>query len=76
MEMRQKLSHFLYTDDLKQLGRNEDDLENEVKFVKAISKDINMNVGLEKHAKIYLNKGGVQNNTFIYIYIYIYRKHI
>ena len=28
MELRGKISHFLYTNDLKLLGRNEDDLEN------------------------------------------------
>ena len=38
-------------DDLKLLGRNEDDLENEIKTVNAIS-----NFGLEEHAKICLKK--------------------
>ena len=33
-------------EDLKLLGRSEDDLENEIKIVKAISKDINMNFRL------------------------------
>ena len=60
-----KISHFLYTNDLKLLGRNEDNLENEIKIVKAINKDSNMNFGLEKHAKICLNKGEVQNNIYI-----------
>ena len=40
-----KTSHLLYMDDLKLLGRNENDLENEVKIVQTISKDINMNFG-------------------------------
>jgi len=35
----------------KLLGRNENDVENEIKILKAISKDINMNFGLEKCAK-------------------------
>jgi len=35
-------------DDFKLLGSNEDDLENEIKIVKAVSKDINMIFGLEK----------------------------
>ena len=65
MELRGKISHFLYTNDLKLLGRNEDDLEYKMKIVKAISRAINMNFGLEKHAKICLNKGGVQNNIYI-----------
>ena len=38
-----KISHLLYMDDLKLLGRSEHDLQNEIKIVKAIRKDINMN---------------------------------
>jgi len=41
-------------DDLKLLSRSEDDLENEIKIVKAISTDINMNFVLEKCARICL----------------------
>ena len=37
----------LYMDGLKLLGRSEDDLENEIKIVKANRKDANMNFGLE-----------------------------
>jgi hypothetical protein len=48
-------------DDLKLLGRNDDDLENEIKIVIAIGKDINMNFGLEKCARIFLKKGRVQS---------------
>jgi len=54
-----EVSHLLYMDDLKLLGRNEDDLENEIKIVQAISKDIYMKSGLEKCAKICLKKGRV-----------------
>jgi hypothetical protein len=32
-------------DDLKLLGRNENDLQNEIKIVQSISEDINMNLG-------------------------------
>jgi hypothetical protein len=42
-------------DGLKLLSRNQDDLENEIKIVKAISKD-NMNFGLEKCARICLKR--------------------
>ena len=38
-----KISHLLYMDDFKLLGRNENDLENEIKIVQTISKDMNMN---------------------------------
>jgi len=45
--------------DLKPPGRIEDDLEKEIKIVNPISRDINMNFGLEKCAKIYLIKNRV-----------------
>ena len=47
-----KISHLLYMDDLKLLGRNENELKNEMKIVQTISKDTNMNFGLEKCARI------------------------
>ena len=52
-------------DDLKLLGRNENDLENEIKIVQTISKDINMNFGLEKCARICLKRGRVQSKMHI-----------
>ena len=60
-----KISHLLYMDDLKLLGRSEDDLENEIKIVKAISIDIKMYFGLEKCARICLKKGRVQSKIYI-----------
>ena len=41
-------------DDLKLFGRNKNDLKNEMKIVQTISRDINMNFGLEKCARIFL----------------------
>ena len=35
-----KISHLLYMDDLKLLGRNESDLENEIKIVKQLAKTL------------------------------------
>jgi len=35
-----KISYLLYMDDLKLLGRNKNDLKNEIKIVQTISKDI------------------------------------
>ena len=55
----------MYTDDLKLLGRNENDLKNEIKIVQTISKDINMNFGLEKCARICLKRGRVQSKLHI-----------
>jgi hypothetical protein len=63
-----KISHLLYMDDLKMLGRNENDFKNEIKIVRTFSKDINMNFGLEKCARICLKRGRVKKNA--------YRKHI
>jgi len=45
--------------DLKLLGRNENDLKNEIKIVQTISKDINMNFGLEECASICLKRVSV-----------------
>jgi hypothetical protein len=52
-------------DDLKPLGRNDNDLHNKIKFVQAISKEINMIFGLEKCAKICLKKGRIQSKMHI-----------
>ena len=51
-----KISHLLYTDDWKLLGRREDDLENEICIAKAISKHINIHFGLEKCVRTCLKK--------------------
>jgi hypothetical protein len=48
-------------DDLKLLGRNENDLKNEIKIVLTISKDTNINFCLEECARICLKRGRVQN---------------
>jgi hypothetical protein len=52
-------------DYLKLLSRSEEELENEINILKAVSKDINMNFGFEKCAKICLKKGRVQRETYI-----------
>jgi hypothetical protein len=52
-------------DDLKLLGRNENDLKNEIKIVHTISKDLNMNFGLEICARICLMIGRVQSKMHI-----------
>jgi len=55
--------HLMYVDDLELLGRSEDDLDNEIKIVKANSKAINRNFGIEKCARICLKKGRIQSKT-------------
>jgi len=52
-------------DDLKLLGRNENDLKNEMKIVQTISKEINMKFGLEKCARICLKRGSVQSEMHV-----------
>ena len=52
-------------DDLKLLGRNENDLKNEMKIVQTINKDINLNFGLEKCVRICLNIGRVQSKMHV-----------
>ena len=54
-------------DDLKLLGRNENDLKNEIKIVQSISKVINKNFRLEKCASICLKRVGVQSKINIEI---------
>ena len=49
-----KISHLLYMDDSKLLGRNENDLKNEIKIVQTTGKDINTRVGTLIVATIYL----------------------
>jgi len=48
-------------DDFKLLGKNENDVNNEIKIVQTISKDININFGLEKCARICLKRGRVRS---------------
>ena len=60
-----KISHLLYMDDLKLLGRNENELKNEMKIVQTISKDMNMNFGLQKCARICLKRGSVQGKMHV-----------
>ena len=44
IERKIHVCHLLYMDDLKLLGRNENDLKNEIKIVHTISKDLNINL--------------------------------
>jgi len=55
----------LYTDDLKLLGSNENELKNEIKIVQTISKNMCMNFGSEKCARICLKRGSVQSKMHV-----------
>ena len=52
-------------DDLKLLGGNENDLKNEMKIVQTVIKDINMNFGFKKCARICLKRGSVQSKMHV-----------
>ena len=52
-------------DDFNLLGRNENELKNEMKIVQTINKDINMNFGLEKCSTICLKTGSVQSKMYV-----------
>jgi len=52
-------------DDVKLLGRNENDLKNEIKILQPVSKDINVNFGLKKCARICLKRVSVQSKIHI-----------
>jgi len=60
-----KISHLLYMDDMKLLGRNENDLKNDMKIVQTIIKDMNMNFGLEKCARMCLKRSSVQSKMHV-----------
>ena len=60
-----KISHLLYMDDLKLLGRNEDGLKNGMKTVQTVIKDTHLNFGLEKCARICLKRGSVQSKMHV-----------
>jgi hypothetical protein len=52
-----KISHLLYIDDLKLLGKSEEELQKQIQTVTACSDDIHMEFGLDKCEKIVFKKG-------------------
>jgi hypothetical protein len=52
-----RISHLLYVDDLKLLGKSEEELQKQIQTVTAFSDDIHMESGLDKCAKIVFKKG-------------------
>jgi hypothetical protein len=52
-----KISHLLYIDDLKLLGKSEEELQKQIQTVTTFSDDIYMEFGLDKCAKIVFKKG-------------------
>jgi hypothetical protein len=58
-----KISHLLYMDDLKLIGKKE--LRDEIRIAKTFSNDIKMKFGLEKCAKILVRKGKIQRKEHV-----------
>jgi hypothetical protein len=52
-----KISHLLYMDDLKLLGKPEEELQKQIQTVTTFSDDIHMEFGLDKCAKSVFKKG-------------------
>jgi hypothetical protein len=52
-----KISHLLYTDDLKLISKSEEELQKQIQAVKNFSDDIQMEFGLEKCAKTAFKRG-------------------
>jgi hypothetical protein len=60
-----KINHLLYMDDLKLIGRSEEELRNEIKIVKTFSDDIKIKFGLKKCARISLKNATVYRKQHI-----------
>ena len=54
---RGKINHLLYVDELKLYGKNLEELDSLVKTVRIYSKDIGIELGIEKYAMIEMKKG-------------------
>jgi len=52
-----KISHLLYTDDLKLIAKSEEEIQKQILTVKSFSDDIHVEFGLEKCATITFKKG-------------------
>jgi hypothetical protein len=54
---RTKTSHLLYMDDLKLLGKSEEEIQKQIQTVTNFSDDIHTEFGLEKCVKVVFKKG-------------------
>jgi len=61
-----KISHLLYMDDLKLIGKTKEELQKQVQVIRTFSDDICMEYGLNMCAKIVLKRGKlVQSQNII-----------
>ena len=54
-----KINHLLYMDDLKQFGKNEEQIDSLVRTVHMLSKDIGMEFGIKKCGNLVMKKGRI-----------------
>ena len=59
------INHLLYMDDLKLYAKNDKEIDALVNTVRIFSKDINMEFGLEKCAKVTITRGKMESGTAI-----------
>jgi hypothetical protein len=57
LQSKQLVSHLFYMDDLKMYGKNEKELDCLIQTVRIFSKDIEMEFGFDKCAKLHLQRG-------------------
>ena len=62
-ESKEKINHLLFMDDLKLYIRSETGLESLVQTVRFFSKDIGMDVSIEKYAMLVMEKGKVVHSV-------------
>jgi hypothetical protein len=62
-----KISHLLYVDDLKLIGKSEEELQKQIQMVETFSDDIHMESGLEKCAKIAFKRGKLAHSQNLVI---------
>jgi hypothetical protein len=55
-KIKAKISHLLYIDDLKLLGKSEEELQKQIQTVADFSDDIRKEFGLESVQRLYLRK--------------------
>jgi hypothetical protein len=55
-QQKRKVSHLFYLDDLKPVGKTEEELQTQIQVVRTFSDDICLDFGLDKCAQIVLHR--------------------
>ena len=56
-KIREKMNHLLYIDDLKLYAKSEKELDSLIQTVRAFSKDVGMQFGIEKCSTLVMKRG-------------------